>query len=266
MANREISLVLGTAGHIDHGKTTLVKAITGVDCDRLSEEKKRGITIELGFAPLTMEDGRVVSIVDVPGHERFIRQMVAGASGIDAVMLVVAADEGIMPQTREHLEILKLLGVKDSKQMTAFEREQLAPVIKSVTLDFAVAWVDSEEIDSLGMAKAGRLVFQRAIRGLKQLPTHLLIDYFKLPEVKIPQTCLVKGDQRSLSIACASVLAKQARDQFMLEISDGYPGYLFAQNKGYGSPEHLKAIEELGLCQLHRHSFCDHLLQGRLFD
>jgi len=113
LANREISLVLGTAGHIDHGKTTLVKAITGVDCDRLSEEKKRGITIELGFAPLTMEDGRVVSIVDVPGHERFIRQMVAGASGIDAVMLVIAADEGVMPQTREHLEILKLLGVKD---------------------------------------------------------------------------------------------------------------------------------------------------------
>jgi len=110
---REISLVLGTAGHIDHGKTTLVKAITGVDCDRLSEEKKRGITIELGFAPLVLDDGRIVSIVDVPGHERFIRQMVAGASGIDGVLLVVAADEGVMPQTREHLEILKLLGVKD---------------------------------------------------------------------------------------------------------------------------------------------------------
>ncbi len=110
---REISIVLGTAGHIDHGKTTLVKAITGVDCDRLSEEKKRGITIELGFAPLILDDGRIVSIVDVPGHERFIRQMVAGASGIDAVLLVVAADEGVMPQTREHLEILKLLGVKD---------------------------------------------------------------------------------------------------------------------------------------------------------
>ncbi len=113
MDRREISLVLGTAGHIDHGKTTLVKAITGVDCDRLSEEKKRGITIELGFAPLVLDDGRIVSIVDVPGHERFIRQMVAGASGIDGVLLVVAADEGVMPQTREHLEILKLLGVKD---------------------------------------------------------------------------------------------------------------------------------------------------------
>ncbi len=113
MEGREISLVLGTAGHIDHGKTTLVKAITGFDCDRLREEKKRGITIELGFAPLKLEDGRIVSIVDVPGHERFIRQMVAGASGIDAVLLVIAADEGVMPQTREHLEILRLLGVRD---------------------------------------------------------------------------------------------------------------------------------------------------------
>lgn len=113
MDGKEISLVLGTAGHIDHGKTTLVKALTGVDCDRLSEEKKRGITIELGFAPLKLDDGRIVSIVDVPGHERFIRQMVAGASGVDAILLVVAADEGVMPQTREHLDILRLLGVHD---------------------------------------------------------------------------------------------------------------------------------------------------------
>ncbi|MDR1621170.1 MAG: selenocysteine-specific translation elongation factor [Synergistaceae bacterium] len=110
---REISLVIGTAGHIDHGKTALVAALTGVDCDRLLEEKKRGITIELGFAPLRLEDGRVVSIIDVPGHERFIRQMVAGASGVDAVMLVVAADESVMPQTREHLAILELLGVRE---------------------------------------------------------------------------------------------------------------------------------------------------------
>jgi selenocysteine-specific elongation factor len=113
MGPKEISLVLGTAGHIDHGKTTLVRAITGVDCDRLFQEKKRGITIELGFAPLKLPSNRVVSLVDVPGHEKFIRQMVAGASGIDAVMLVVAADEGIMPQTREHLDILNLLGVRD---------------------------------------------------------------------------------------------------------------------------------------------------------
>ena len=109
----EISLVLGTAGHIDHGKTALINALTGINCDRLIEEKRRGITIELGFAPLKLDDGRVVSVIDVPGHEKFIRQMVAGASGIDAALLVIAADESIMPQTREHLAIMELLGVHD---------------------------------------------------------------------------------------------------------------------------------------------------------
>lgn len=105
-------LVLGTAGHIDHGKSSLVKALTGIDPDRLREEQARGITIELGFADLDLEGDRHLSIVDVPGHERFVRHMVAGATGIDAVMLVVAADEGVMPQTREHLHICNLLGVR----------------------------------------------------------------------------------------------------------------------------------------------------------
>lgn len=104
--------VIGTAGHIDHGKTSLVKALTGIDTDRLKEEKQRGITIELGFAHLRLPSGATVSVVDVPGHERFIRTMVAGAVGIDAVVLVVAADEGVMPQTREHLDICELLGVQ----------------------------------------------------------------------------------------------------------------------------------------------------------
>ncbi|MCL2232204.1 MAG: selenocysteine-specific translation elongation factor, partial [Treponema sp.] len=108
----EYPFILGTAGHIDHGKTSLVRAMTGVDCDRLEEEKRRGITIELGFAPLTLAGGKTVSIIDVPGHERFIRQMAAGASGMDAAMLVIAATEGVMPQTREHLDILNLLGVR----------------------------------------------------------------------------------------------------------------------------------------------------------
>ncbi len=105
-------IVLGTAGHIDHGKTTLIKALTGVDCDRLKEEKERGITIELGFTSLNLPSGLTVSIVDVPGHERFVHHMVAGAQGIDLVALVIAADEGIMPQTREHLDICRLLRVK----------------------------------------------------------------------------------------------------------------------------------------------------------
>ena len=104
-------IVVGTAGHIDHGKSTLVNALTGIDPDRWAEEKERGMTIDLGFARFELPDGRKVGIVDVPGHERFIRNMVAGATGIDLVILVVAADDGVMPQTREHLAIMQLLGV-----------------------------------------------------------------------------------------------------------------------------------------------------------
>src|SRR5579871_243693 len=103
---------IGTAGHVDHGKSTLVTALTGIDPDRLAEEKARGMTIDLGFAWLKLPGGREVSIVDVPGHEGFIKNMLAGVGGIDAALLVVAADEGVMPQTREHLAILDLLRVR----------------------------------------------------------------------------------------------------------------------------------------------------------
>ena len=105
-------IILGTAGHVDHGKTSLIKALTNVDTDRLKEEKERGITIELGFAPLVLPNGEKIGIVDVPGHEKFVKNMVAGAGGIDLVALVIAADEGVMPQTREHFEICELLGIK----------------------------------------------------------------------------------------------------------------------------------------------------------
>jgi len=104
--------VVGTAGHVDHGKTALIKALTGIDTDRLKEEKERGISIELGFAYLDLPSGIRVGIVDVPGHERFIKNMLAGVGGIDLVLLVVAADEGVMPQTREHLDIINLLGIR----------------------------------------------------------------------------------------------------------------------------------------------------------
>ncbi len=104
--------VVGTAGHIDHGKTALVKALTGVDTDRWEEEKRRGITIDLGFAPLPLAGGIQASVVDVPGHEAFVKNMLAGATGIDVALLVIAADEGIMPQTEEHLAIVELLGVR----------------------------------------------------------------------------------------------------------------------------------------------------------
>jgi len=105
-------IVLGTAGHIDHGKTSLIRALTGIETDRLKEEKERGITIELGFAHLKLPGGKLLGIVDVPGHEKFVKNMVAGATGIDLVALVIAADEGVMPQTREHLEICQLLKVR----------------------------------------------------------------------------------------------------------------------------------------------------------
>jgi selenocysteine-specific elongation factor len=106
-----MNIIIGTAGHIDHGKTALIKALTGADTDRLPEEKKRGITIDLGFAELALGEHRI-GFVDVPGHERFVKNMLAGASGIDLVLLVIAADEGVMPQTREHFDICRLLGVK----------------------------------------------------------------------------------------------------------------------------------------------------------
>ena len=103
--------LIGTAGHIDHGKTALVQALTGIDADRLPEEKRRGITIDLGFAHAEWEGVRI-SFIDVPGHERFVKNMLAGAGGIDAVLLVVAADESVMPQTREHFEIVRMLGIR----------------------------------------------------------------------------------------------------------------------------------------------------------
>ncbi|MBX7103776.1 MAG: selenocysteine-specific translation elongation factor [Gemmataceae bacterium] len=140
-------LILGTAGHIDHGKTALVKTLTGVDCDRLPEEKARGITIDLGFASLALP-GRRLGVVDVPGHERFIRNMLAGAAGIDLVLLVVAADDGVMPQTREHLEIVRLLGIRQgvvaitkSDLADAGRREEVAEEVRSLLADTTLAGI-----------------------------------------------------------------------------------------------------------------------------
>ncbi len=112
MSAEHAALTLGTAGHIDHGKTALVRALTGVDTDRLPQEQARGMSIELGFAPLLLPGGRHVSVVDVPGHERFVRTMVAGATGIDLYLMVIAADDGVMPQTLEHAEVLAALGIE----------------------------------------------------------------------------------------------------------------------------------------------------------
>src|SRR5262247_4508064 len=131
-------IIVGTAGHIDHGKTSLVKALTGVDADRLKEEKERGITIDIGFADLTVGDVHF-GFVDVPGHERFVKNMLAGAHGIDLVMLVVAADESVMPQTREHFDICRLLEVKSGLVVitkTDLVDEEFLQLVEAEVADF----------------------------------------------------------------------------------------------------------------------------------
>src|SRR5258707_6076925 len=127
-------LTVGTAGHIDHGKTWLVRALTGKDTDRLPEEKERGISIDLGYAPLELPDGRRLSLVDVPGHERFVRTMIAGATGIDLFLLVIDAAEGARPQTVEHLAIIRLLGIDEG--VVAVTK---ADAVDAETLELALA-------------------------------------------------------------------------------------------------------------------------------
>ena len=157
--------VIGTAGHVDHGKSALVRALSGIDPDRLREEKERGLTIDLGFAWLTLPSGREVSIVDVPGHERFIRNMLAGVGGIDVALLVVAADEGVMPQTREHLAIIDLLRI--DRGLVAVTKKDLVDddwmelvtsdigdVLKGTTLEKArMVGVSSVSGEGLGSCK-----------------------------------------------------------------------------------------------------------------
>jgi selenocysteine-specific elongation factor len=180
-------MILGTAGHIDHGKTTLVRALTGVDTDRLPEEKRRGITIDLGFAPLRLDDVGTIGVVDVPGHEAFVRTMVAGATGIDLALLVVAADEGVMPQTREHLSILRLLGVHDGvvalTKSDLVEAEWLALVTEDVRLALAAGpLADASIIPVSAPTGAGLDELRRAIaEAVKRLPTRAADDLFRMP-------------------------------------------------------------------------------------
>src|SRR5450432_2563174 len=139
-------MIIATAGHVDHGKTSLVRALTGVDTDRLPEEKARGLTIDLGFAYVPLPDGKLLGFVDVPGHQRFIKNMLAGVGNVDHALLVVAADDGVMPQTREHVEILDLLGVAQATvaitkiDMVAPERgEEVEAEIRSLLAGTRIA-------------------------------------------------------------------------------------------------------------------------------
>ncbi|HEY2067510.1 MAG TPA: selenocysteine-specific translation elongation factor [Gemmatimonadaceae bacterium] len=189
-------MILGTAGHIDHGKTALVRALTGVDTDRLPEEKRRGITIDLGFAPLQLDGVGTLGIVDVPGHEAFVRTMVAGATGIDLALIVVAADEGVMPQTREHLAILALLGVNsgvvaltkrdlvDDEWLALAEEDVRATLTDGPFATVPIVPVSSttgEGLDALRAALA------TAARGI---PSRADGDLFRLP---VDRAFTVKG-------------------------------------------------------------------------
>ncbi|MDP1890415.1 MAG: selenocysteine-specific translation elongation factor [Gemmatimonadaceae bacterium] len=181
-------MILGTAGHIDHGKTALVHALTGVDTDRLPEEKRRGITIELGFAPLALDGVGTLGVVDVPGHEAFVRTMLAGAAGVDLALLVVAADEGVMPQTREHLAILGALGIRGG----------VVALTKSDLVDDEMRDLAAEDVAMLleGSALAGAPIVAVSARtgdGLDDL-------------------------RRALAVAAAAVPARDAGDAFRMPV------------------------------------------------
>jgi ribonuclease HII len=182
--------------------------------------------------------------------------LVAGIdeAGRGALTGPVAVGAVILPADLPDLAT-KLPGVRDSKQLTSRGRDHTALLIKQVALTWAVGLAEAAEIDQLGIAPATRLAAMRAIEQLASVPQHLLIDYLKLPKSDLPQTSLVKGDQRSLSIACASILAKTTRDELMVRLSEQYPIYGFARHKGYGTATHLAAIRAYGPCPIHRRSF-----------
>ncbi|MGZ3332348.1 MAG: selenocysteine-specific translation elongation factor [Gemmatimonadaceae bacterium] len=189
-------MIIGTAGHIDHGKTALVKALTGVDADRLPEEKRRGITIDLGFAPLVLEGVGTVGVIDVPGHEDFVRSMLVGASGIDLGLLVVAADEGVMPQTREHLLILELLGIPqivvaltksdlvDSDWLELVKSDVLSLFDKSKMAEPAIVSCSSRTQAGLDELRA---VLRHRLESARPRATN---DFFRMP---VDRAFTVKG-------------------------------------------------------------------------
>lgn len=187
MSDPIYNVVIGTAGHIDHGKSSLVRHLTGVDPDRLPEERDRGLTIDLGFAPMELASGERVGIIDVPGHERFIKNMVAGASGIDLVLLLVAADDSVMPQTREHLDIMTLLGVERGmlvinkvdlveEEMVELVAEELEELVEGTFLEGAPVFRVS------ALSGDGIPEFREALEAaILEIPRHTTDGVFRMP-------------------------------------------------------------------------------------
>ena len=179
----------------------------------------------------------------IAGLDEVGRGALAGPVGAGAVIL--PAD----------LDLSLLTGVRDSKELTPAQRESLAPQIKKVALAFGIGMLSSELVDEFGIVEATRRAMAQAIKKLGVSPEFLLVDALKLPKIPLPQKAIIDGDKLSLSIACASIIAKVARDHLMINVEKKYPGYGFARHKGYGTPEHLDCLERFGPCPIHRRTF-----------
>jgi ribonuclease HII len=203
----------------------------------------------------------MIAIPDLTFEKNFWQSGLANVGGMDeagrgalAGPVTVAA---VILTKSPHLS-QTLSGVRDSKQMTPGQRDRWAAVIREIARAWSLGWASSDEIDSLGIAAATRLAAERAIVALSIVPDHLLTDFRLNPDTDIPLTSLVKGDQKSLSISAASVLAKTARDMLMRELDGQYPGYGLAKHKGYGTAIHRRTIERLGHSPIHRKTFAFH--------
>ncbi len=232
-------IILGTAGHIDHGKTSLIKAVTGTDTDRLKEEKERGITIELGFAALDLPSGQHLGIVDVPGHEKFVKNMVAGPTGIDIVVMVIAADEGVMPQTREHMEICTLLGIRHGfvalTKIDLVDEEWLELAREDVREFAAGTFLEDAPIVPVSAVKEKGL--QEFIRVLDELSTAVperpRSNLFRLP---VDRVFSMKGFG---TVITGSLLSGQVRTGDTIMI---YPGKITSKVRGV--QVHNKSVEQ----------------------
>ncbi|MDY6838894.1 MAG: selenocysteine-specific translation elongation factor [Thermodesulfobacteriota bacterium] len=232
-------IILGTAGHIDHGKTSLIRALTGIDTDRLKEEKLRGITIELGFAWLDLPSGQRVGIVDVPGHEKFVKNMVAGATGIDLVALIIAADESVMPQTREHLEICSLLGVKDGMVVLTktdmVDEEWLELVADDVKSFLQGSFLEDAPIVRVSSTKGQGLSECVSVldRLCEKVPERASSGLFRLP---VDRVFTMKGFG---TVITGSLVSGKVRvgDTIML-----YPSHI--QSKVRGIQVHNQSVDE----------------------
>lgn len=203
----------------------------------------------------------MIAIPDLAFEKRFWRSGLANVGGMDEAgrgALAGPVSVGLVILTKSPRLSRTLSGVRDSKQMTPRQRDRWAVTIRKIARAWSLGWASSDEIDSIGIAAATRLAAERALTSLSILPDHLLTDFNLKPDTEIPITSIVKGDQKSLSIAAASVLAKTARDALMLELDEQFPEYGFAQHKGYGTLVHRAALERLGHSPVHRKTFAFH--------